>query len=143
MHVVQTDGEPPSDGSTSLANIGWTTKRRNGHVVVRQHDGVALRLQRLDFRQQRLDGGNLDVRQDACQVSHGTHSIYALSEYYRSIQPGAHHLFAKPEKLGGTAPCGPFERAGGFEESAVLDQAPEVLLVQLRAGERLDRPLQL
>src|SRR5688572_16400236 len=27
MHVVQTDGDPPSSGSTILANIGWTRNR--------------------------------------------------------------------------------------------------------------------
>ena len=59
------------EGERVAAQVRDAVEDVGRHVVVREHDGVALDLERLDFRDQRRDGGDFDVGQDARQVSHG------------------------------------------------------------------------
>src|SRR6188508_1382216 len=50
----------------------------------------------------------------------------------------AQRFAAEAEELGGAAAGARVDLAGALDEAGSLDQAPEVLLVQRHAGERLD-----
>jgi hypothetical protein len=71
----------PGEGERVAAQVRDAVVDVRRHVVVRQHDRATLCLQCLDLGDQRLDDGDFEVGQDAGQAVHGTHSIYALSEY--------------------------------------------------------------
>src|SRR6185369_170484 len=71
----------------------------------------------------------------------------------RSSPPGLHphpwrgalpeDIAAEAVEAGGAAAGAQTVLAGGLDEAAALDHAAEVLLVEMRAEHRLDRPLQL